>query len=92
MFFLPEDLVIGRTSISNGRCMDILCRRVYQGCVCHVAVTSIIASTFSRRMLFITGPVKVKGGNVKTNVLSQFCCIASACVAKVFGSGLYAIY
>ena len=42
--------------------MDILSTRIYQGCVCHMAVTSIIASTFSRRTLFITRPIKLKVG------------------------------
>ena len=58
--------------------MDILSRRVYQGCVWHVSVTSIIASTFSRRALFITRPIKLEGGNGKQTfvpvLLYCICC------------------
>ena len=42
--FSPRSLsnMFGRAGKSNGHCMDILSRRVYQGCVCHFGVTSII--------------------------------------------------
>ena len=79
-----------RAGKSNGRCMDILNRRVYQGCVCHVGVTSIIASIFSRRTLFITRPIRLMVGNAKPKILFQSCCTAS--VAKLFRSGFHAIY
>ena len=79
-----------RAGKSNGRCMDIPSKRVYQDCVWNVGVTSIIASTFSQRILFITRPIKLKGRNARTNSLCQFSCIAS--VAKLFGSGFHVIY
>ena len=50
--------------------MDISCKRVYQGCVYHVGVTSIIASTFSRRTLVFTKPIKPKSGNAKANIFN----------------------
>ena len=80
----------GKAVKSNGHCIDLLSRRVYQGFFCHVGVTSIIASTFYWRTLFITRPIKLKGGYAKANIFFQSCCIAS--VAKLFGSGFHAIY
>ena len=67
------------------KAMDILSRRVYQGFVCLVGVTSIITSTFAQRTLLITQPIKLKDGNAKPNILFQSCCITS--VTKLFGSG-----
>ena len=81
--FLPGHLVIGLVGLVKA--IDILSRRVYQGFVCVVSVTSIIASTFSQRTLLITQPIKLKDGNAKPNILFQSCCITS--VTKLFGSG-----
>ena len=58
----------GKAVKSNGHCIDLLSRRVYQGFFCHVGVTSIIASTFYWRTLFITRPIKLKGGYAKANI------------------------
>ena len=80
----------GMAGKSNGSCMDILSRRLYQGSVCHVSVTSVIASTFPRKTLFITRPIKLKGGNAKLSILFQSWFISS--VAKLFGSGFHAMY
>ena len=82
--FSPRSLsnMFGRAGKSNGHCMDIFSRRVYQGCVCHLGVTSTIASTFSRRNLFITWPIKLKSGNAKRNILFYSCCIPS--IAKTY--------
>ena len=70
--------------------VDFLSRRVYKGWVYHVGATIAIVSTFFQRTLFITRPIKMKGGNAKGNILFQSCCIASA--AKLFGSGFHATY
>ena len=70
--------------------VDFLSRRVYKGWVYHVGATIAIVSTFFQRTLFITRPIKMKGGNAKANILFQSCCIAPA--AKLFGSGFHATY
>ena len=70
--------------------MDILSRRILQGCVYHAGVTGIIDSTFSQRTLLITRPIRMESGNAKVNILFQSCCIAS--FAKIFGSGFNFIY
>ena len=75
---------------SNVRCMDIISRWIFQGCVYHVGVTGIIDSTFSQRTLFVTRPVRMEGGNAKANILFQSCCIAS--FSKLFGSDFNVIY
>ena len=80
----------GMAGKSNGSCMNILSRRLYQGSVCHVSVTSVIASTFPRITLFIIRAIKLKGGNAKLSILFQSWFISS--VAKLFGSGFHVMY
>ena len=90
--FLLGDLVkrFAKAGKSNLYCMDILSRRVYQCCVYHVGVTSIIVCRLSRRILFTTGPIRLKGGNAKANILLRSCCIVS--VTKLFKSSFHVIY
>ena len=86
VYFSPRGFnnSFGGAGKNNRNCMGILSSRVYQGCVCHVSATSIIASKFFQRGLFVTQHITLKGGNAKPNILFQSYCIAS--VAKLFGS------
>ena len=69
----------GGAGKNNRHCMGILSRRVYEGCVCHVSATSIIASIFFRRSLLVTQPITLKGWECKTKhfapvLLHCICC------------------
>ena len=66
-----------RAGKSNGHCMDIPSRKVYQGC------------TLSRRTLLITRLIRQKGVNAKTSFFQTWC---TASFAKVPGSGFHGIY